>query len=92
MNLVWMAWTWQTAVFFVAILLLLIVMTLLAVFKPETPRVGILRFPTTRGDRLFVSLLLTAFIFIGWLRIGGDSYWYPAAASVLVAALMFRFA
>ena len=31
------------------------------------PRVGILRFETTRGDRLFVSLLGCAFICLGWL-------------------------
>lgn len=92
MSLVWMAWTWQTAVFFAAILLMLVVMTVLAIVKPETPRIGILRFPTTRGDRLFVSLICAAFIFIAWLRFGGESYWYPAAASLLVAALMFRFA
>ncbi len=49
-----MAWTWQTAAFFATILLLLVIMTLLAIFRPETPRRGILRFPTTRGDRLFV--------------------------------------
>ena len=58
---------------------MLIVLTLLAVYRPETPRRGILQFPTTRGDRLFVSLIGTAFIFILWIRItGGDNLWYPA--------------
>ena len=53
-DLSWMAWTWQTAVFFALLALALAGMTLLAVRRPESPRVGILRFPTTRGDRLFV--------------------------------------
>jgi hypothetical protein len=50
--------------------LALIILTLLAIYRPETPRVGILRFPTTRGDRFFVSLIGSAFIFVFWLRFG----------------------
>jgi predicted small integral membrane protein len=89
----WMAWTWQTAVFFAAIAALLVIMTLLAVFRPETPRRGILRFPTTRGDRLFVSLVGSAFIFIIWIRItGGDNVYYPIAGALLYSAAMFRYA
>ncbi len=53
--LAWMAWTWQTALFFCLVALALIILTLLAIYRPETPRVGILRFPTTRGDRFFVT-------------------------------------
>jgi len=93
MSLVWMAWTWETACFFGAIALSLVVLTLLAAYRPEAPRTGILRFPTTRGDRFFVSLIGSAFIFILWIRITGDgSLWYPAAAGLLFAATMFRFA
>ena len=69
--LAWMAWTWQTALFFSLVALALIILTLLAIYRPETPRVGILRFPTTRGDRFFVSLIGSAFIFVFWLRLGG---------------------
>ncbi len=73
----WMAWTWQTALFFAFVAVMLIILTLLAVFRPETPRVGILRFPTTRGDRFFVTLVGSAFIFIFWMRLGGGALWYP---------------
>jgi predicted small integral membrane protein len=34
---------------------------------PETPRVGVLRIETTRGDRLFITLLGSAFIHLAWL-------------------------
>ena len=89
----WMAWTWQTAVFFAAIVLALAVMTLLAVYRPETPRRGILRFPTTRGDRLFVSLIGSAFICILWIRFtGGDSMVYPIVGAILYSVAMFRYA
>ena len=90
--LVWMAWTWQTALFFGLILLALVVLTLLAVFRPETPRRGILGFPTTRGDRFFVSLLGAGFIFVFWMRLGGGALWYPLAVSVAYGIAMFRFA
>jgi predicted small integral membrane protein len=49
MNLSWMAWTWQTGLFFAGLGLVLAAMTLLAVLRPETERVGILGLPTTRA-------------------------------------------
>ena len=58
----WMAWTWPTATFFVVIAALLIAFTILAIRYPETPRVGFLGIETTRGDRLFITLLGSAFI------------------------------
>jgi len=91
-RIAWMAWTWQTMVFFAAVACVLVIMTLLAVYRPETPRVGILRFATTRSDRLFVSLLASAFIFLGFIRFGGEDFLFPAIASLLLTAVMFRFA
>ncbi|PTM78046.1 putative small integral membrane protein DUF2160, partial [Cereibacter johrii] len=45
----WMAWSFPVALFFWAIGSLLVLMTVLAVARPEVPRVGILRIETTRG-------------------------------------------
>ena len=90
--LAWMAWTWQTALFFCLVALALIILTQLAIYRPETPRVGILRFPTTRGDRFFVSLIGSAFNFVFWLRLGGGALWRPLAATVVYGNAMFRFA
>ncbi len=62
----WMAWTWQTAAFFVFIACCLIAMTIWEKKKPGgSPRKGILGLDTTRGDRLFVSLLSAAYIHLG---------------------------
>jgi len=63
----WMAWTMPTAIFFGVIALLLVTFTILAIKFPETPRTGILRIETTRGDRLFITLLGSAFINLIWL-------------------------
>ena len=59
-NIAWMAWTLPTLIFFVMLAMTLAVMTWLAVTYPEVERVGILHIPTTRGDRLFISLIATA--------------------------------
>lgn len=89
-DLSWMAWTWQTGLFFAGIGCLLVVMTLLAIYRPETPRVGALRIPTTRGDRLFISLLGAAFIHLAWLGLVGPDLWWASGLSLLYAALVFR--
>jgi len=87
----WMAWTFPVALFFWCIAGLLIIMTLLAIRFPETPRVGILRIETTRGDRLFITLLGTAFIHLGWLFFAGpDFLWGALILSLVYAAAVFR--
>ena len=92
MVLGWMAWTWATGGFFVFIAICLSVMTVLAIRYPETPRRGLLRFPTTRGDRLFVSMIGTAFIFILFIRLGGEVLWWPLGMGAVFWGLMFRYA
>lgn len=92
MDLSWMAWTWPTAAFFLAIFLLLAAMTVWEYFSPGgAPRVGILRFETTRGDRLFVSLLGAAFINLAWLGLVGPSLWWALALSFVYAVGVFRY-
>lgn len=91
-HLGWMAWTWQTMAFFGAIAAALIVLTLLAVVRPETPRPGVLVFATTRGDRFFVSLILAAFVFLVFIKLGDGNMIYPSIAALVGAALIFRFA
>ncbi len=90
-DLAWMAWTWQTGVFFAVIASVLLVMTLLAVWRPETEQVGVLRIATTRGDRLFVSLLGSAFIHLAWLGLVSPDLWPALGLSLLYAAAVFRF-
>ncbi|KRE11145.1 hypothetical protein ASE63_20720 [Bosea sp. Root381] len=90
-NLAWMAWTPQTGLFFGALLALLFVMTMFALRRPEVERIGVLGIPTTRGDRLFLSLLGAAFIHLGWLGLAGGELWWASLLSLAYAALVFRF-
>jgi predicted small integral membrane protein len=104
-NIAWMAWTLPTAIFFVLLSLTLGVMTWLAVAYPEAERVGILRIPTTRGDRLFISLVLTAVIHLVWIGLVGtdpiatlpigegielSSLWLATVISLVSAVAIFR--
>jgi predicted small integral membrane protein len=100
-----MAWTLPTAIFFVMLALTLATMTWLAVAYPEAERAGALRIPTTRGDRLFISLILTAVIHLLWIGLVGtnpiltlpigegveiSSLWLATVISLLSAVVIFR--
>jgi len=88
----WMAWSFPGAMFFLTIFALLSLMAVWEYARPGgNPRVGILRFETTRGDRLFVSLLGSAFIHLAWLGLGGPNLWWALALSVVYAIGVFRF-
>jgi predicted small integral membrane protein len=91
MDLSRMAWTWQTATFFVAIFLLLCGMTVWEVVSPGgAQRIGVLGLETTRGDRLFISLLGSAFIHLAWLGLVGPSLEWALGLSLVYALVVFR--
>ncbi|MEM6383240.1 MAG: DUF2160 domain-containing protein [Pseudomonadota bacterium] len=90
MDLSWMAWTRETAIFFGVIASLLIIFTILAIRFPETPRVGVLRIETTRGDRLFITLLGSAFINLAWLGLEVGPQPYALLVCLVYAAAVFR--
>jgi predicted small integral membrane protein len=105
-SIAWMAWTVPTAIFFALLASTLAVMTWLGAAYPEAERVGILRIPTTRGDRLFVSLVLTAVIHLLWIGFAGvdsiatlpigeegfeiSSLWLATLISLATAVVVFR--
>ena len=105
MDIAWMAWTWQTALFFAVIAAILATMTVLAARYPEADYHGVLGIPTTRGDRLFLTLLGSAFIHLGWIALRGaepiftlpiaggfdvSSLWLATLISLVYAAAVFR--
>lgn len=91
MDLSWMAWTLPTALFWVGIVTCLVSMCVWEYFSPGgNPRVGILRFETTRGDRLFISLLGSAFIHLAWLGLVGPNLWWALGVSAVYAICVFK--
>jgi len=92
MNLSWMAWTLPTALFFGVIFCMLLGMAFWEYKSPGgNPRVGILRFETTRGDRLFISLLGSAYIHIAWLGLTSLNLWWALVLSLIYAVGVFRY-
>ncbi|MFV0292504.1 MAG: DUF2160 domain-containing protein [Paracoccus sp. (in: a-proteobacteria)] len=85
----WMAWTWPTAAFFGTIAVLLVIFTVLAIRFPETPRTGVLGIETTRGDRLFITLLGSAFINLIWLGLVGTMQPLALAVCLIYATAVF---
>jgi predicted small integral membrane protein len=104
-SFAWMAWTLPTAIFFALLAATLCVMTWLAIAYPEAERVGILRIPTTRGDRLFISLIAAAVIHLLWIGFVGtdtvatlpvgegqelSSLWFATVISFVSTVVIFR--
>lgn len=87
----WMAWTWPTALFFIFIFSAIAAMGVWEYFSPGgDPRRGILGLDTTRGDRLFITLLGSAFIFLAWLGLMSTPLWGPLIISLVYAFVVFR--
>lgn len=86
----WMAWTFPTALFYAIIAGLLFLFLWLALRFPEVDRKGILGIETTRGDRLFITLLGSAFICLAWLATFGAPLWGALIACLVYAAAVFR--
>ena len=97
----WMVWTTPVAVFFSCIVLMLIGMTLWEIRSPSVLRKGWLPMETTRGDRLFIGLLIAAYINLIWVGLGEKmtqwfslseepTVWISFVLSMLVLALVMR--
>jgi predicted small integral membrane protein len=104
-NIAWMAWTPATGAFFTGVGLVLATMIWLARTRPEVERVGVLGIPTTRGDRLFLSLVLAAVVHLAWIGLVGvqpiatlpigegielPSLWLATVLSLVGAVVVFR--
>lgn len=89
----WMAWTWPTALFFVYIFGSIAVMGIWEYYRPGSdPRRGIFGLDTTRGDRLFMSHLGSAFVFLAWLGLYGTPLWGGLALAIIWVLFVFRYA
>ena len=97
----WMAWTTPVAIFFTCIALMLVGMTVWEIRSPSVLRKGWLPMETARGDRLFVGLLLAAYVNLIWLGLGEKmtqwlsleqepSVWISFVLSMLLLGLVMR--
>ena len=90
MGLEWMVWTIPTAIFFAVIAVVLVGMTVWQVAAPSPERRGFLPIPTTPGDRLFVGLLVSAYVQLAWIGLTDASLWVALAISLVWMAVVMR--
>ena len=86
----WMAWTPQVAIFFGCIATLLAAMTIWELRSPTMLRRGFLPLATTRGDRLFIGLLVAAYISLAWVGLTDLPVWWSTGLSAAAVAAIMR--
>ena len=90
LTLEWMEWTLPTAIFFIAIFLILVAMTIWQTVSPSIERRGFLPIPTTPGDRLFIGLLGSAYIFLAWIGLTSFTLWIMLAIAICWIIVVMR--
>ncbi|MAF14793.1 MAG: hypothetical protein CMG93_04790 [Marinomonas sp.] len=88
--MVWMSWTLPTAAFFAGIALILVAMTTWQAISPSVERKGFLPIETTRGDRLFIGLLSSAFVHLGFVALSDVPLYVATALCVLWMCFLMR--
>ncbi len=79
-----MAWSQVTAIFFISIGVILVCMVIAEIKCPTVERKGFLPIiATTRGDRLFIGLLGSAYIHLFFLAVSEQSVWIAFGISVV---------
>jgi predicted small integral membrane protein len=86
-----MAWTMPTALFFLAILAMLLAMTAWEFAQPTVERRGFLPMATTRGDRLFIGLLSAAWIHLAWIAGTEAALWGASIVAAIWFLVVMRF-
>jgi predicted small integral membrane protein len=87
----WMLWILPTAAFFIAIGVLLVGMTVWEVLQPSVNRRGwIIPMTTTRGDRLFISLLASSYVCALWLGLAPASMWWMIPITLFLVIVLLR--
>lgn len=86
----WMHWTLPVALFFIVIATILAGMTVWELASPTVERKGFLPIETTRGDRLFIGLLVSAYIHLMFLGFTELSLFIALAISVIWLGIVMR--
>ena len=86
----WMSWTVPTALFFITIGLILVGMTVWQFVSPSSERRGWLPLETTRGDRLFIGLLSSAYLHLAYLLITDAALWIATIICAIWVAILLR--
>ena len=81
----WMRWNWPSAFFFIALFGAIAGFTVWDFVSPGVRRKGLFPIETTRGDRLFIGVVMTVGLFLLWLAIAGNQALWGAAVLAMIA-------
>ncbi|MGP3917201.1 DUF2160 domain-containing protein [Nonomuraea sp. NBC_00507] len=84
----WMVWTLPTALVFIGLALLLVVMAVWGRVSPPVARRGFLRIETDRGDRLYIGLISAAVVLAAWMAVTDLSMWIALGCALLVVVVI----
>ena len=82
--LYWMYWTYPSIIFFGGIFLTILCLGIWYHRSPSVLRKGFLPIETTRGDRLFIGIISSIFIYLIWMAIFRDSLLIVATVIVIL--------
>jgi predicted small integral membrane protein len=85
-----MVWTVPTAIFFCVIAAMLVAMAVWQTVAPSPERRGFLPIPTTPGDRLFIGLVVSAYIHLAWIGLADASLWFAFGISLVWMVVVMR--
>lgn len=87
----WMHWTWQSGIAFILLAGLLIGLAVLDHFRPGYSRKGFLPMATTRGDRVFLSIVTLVALLLLHLKFLPDlSSWWVLGCSAITSTVIMR--
>ncbi|MEM1584588.1 MAG: DUF2160 family membrane protein [Nitrososphaerota archaeon] len=84
----WMYWKGEVALFFIFFFSFLTILAIYNIKKPSNPRSGILRIPTTLGDRIFVSVVIFIAVMLTVAALGLPLYLLIIALPILIIILL----
>jgi len=90
-TLGWMYWTVPSALTIGGLLCTIAAMAVWDRVSPSVARVGFLPMPTTRGDRLFISVMSIVGVHLLWLAFFGTAWlWVGTVIAAAWCALLAR--
>ena len=85
-RVAWMQWSVPSAIFFLALFVTIVGMSLWEGKVPSLARKGFLPVETTRGERLFLGIISTIGIFLIWIALLAGAL---LIVPIIVAAVWF---
>jgi len=86
----WMYWRYEVILFLICFFGFLTTLAIISVKKQSNPKIGLLKIPTTLGDKVFMSTITIIAIMLIVLAIGLPWYLIIIVGTPIVAIILLR--